>query len=377
MRLTIQVLLTLLLITATAHAQPPQAQERQIAPQDALVSPEVYADRTVTFRIWAPNASEISVIGDWSGEYPDNNTPLEKGADGIWSATLGPLTPNNYLYYFNVDGMTIADPVNPIIKLRARSSASLVLVPGGEPWEFQDVPHGSVEINWHKSKVLDGASRAVYVYLPPGYRDSGTRYPILYLLHGSGDVAAGWTFTGNANYILDNLIAEKRAVPMVVVMTNGHAIPIGAGSPVGAGNSEMFERYLLEEVVPMVEGKYRIARGRQNRAIVGLSMGGGQARQIGFGHLDMFASIGIFSAGGLNVDSLPEEFIDNPERANERLRLLFLGVGVNDSRHEDMKQSSEELTARGIRNVYYETELGHVWPVWRRCLVETASRLFQ
>jgi enterochelin esterase family protein len=369
--------LILLAVSSLLSAQAPAAPARGAQPQDTLVSPEVRADRTVTFRIRAPKASEVTVTGEWMEEYPNANTPLAKGADGVWSVTAGPLVPNNYLYYFNVDGMTIADPVNPVIKLRARTSASLVLVSGGEAWEFKDVPHGSVETLYHKSAVLDGSARQIFVYLPPGYSRSAAKYPILYLLHGSGDVPAGWTWTGNANYILDNLIAEKKAVPMVVIMTNGHAIPQGAPADPNRNNSDLFERYLLKEVMPMVEAKYRIAAGRANRAVVGLSMGGGQAMQAGFGHLDLFASIGIFSSGNPNLDTRYKALLDDPKTTNSRIRLLFIGVGKKDGNYARVKQMSEMFTSRKINNVYYETELAHVWPVWRRCLVETAQRLFK
>jgi enterochelin esterase family protein len=346
---------------------------------DTLLSPEVRPDRTVTFRLRAPKASEATVTGEWMPDFPSNKTALNKGSDGVWSVTVGPLVPNIYLYSFTVDGMTIADPVNPSIKLRARTSASLVLVPGGEDWEFRDVPHGVVNTIWHKSAVLDGAMRQVFVYTPPGYGKSGSRrYPVLYLLHGNMDVAAGWTWTGAANLILDNLIAEKRAVPMIVVMGNGHAVPYGAPAEPGKNNDELFEQYLLKEVEPMVEANYRVAAGRINRAIAGLSMGGVQATQIGLGHLDQFAWVGVFSARAAdNFEARFKGLLDDPKSTNERLKLLFIGVGKTDPGYARVKQFSEMLTAHKIRNVYWETEGAHVWPVWRRCLVETATRLFQ
>jgi len=346
-------------------------------PPDTLLSPEVRPDRTVTFRLRAPKASEVTVTGDWMLDYPSSKTPLTKDSDGVWSVTVGPLVPNIYLYSFTVDGMTIADPVNPTVKLRARTSASLVLVPGGEEWEFRDVPHGVVNVIWHKSAVLEGAMRQVYVYTPPGYgKNTSLRYPVLYLLHGSQDVAAGWTLTGAANLILDNLIAEKRALPMLVVMTNGHAVPYGTPAEPGK-NNELFEQYLLKEVAPLVEANYRVAPGRINRAIAGLSMGGGQATQIGLGHLDLFAW-GVFSSGqAQNLETRYKALLDDPKATNERLKLLFIGVGKTDPGYARVKQFAETLKAHHIANVYWETEGAHVWPVWRRCLVETAVRLFQ
>ena len=271
------------------------------AQQDTLVSPEVHADRTITFRLRAPKATEVAVAGEWTRPDGMPNAPqkLTKGADGVWSTTVGPVDANTYIYVFNVDGMTITDPVNPSVKLRARTNASMVSVPGDMAWEFRDVPHGSIEINVHKSPVLNGAMRQIFVYTPPGYdKNRSQRYPVLYLLHGSNDLAAGWTMAGNANLILDNLQAEKKAVPMIVVMPWGHALPFGARPTEGQpSNNEMYERYLLNDVMPLVEAKYRAAPGRQNRAIMGLSMGGSQALQIAMGHLEQFGSLGVFGSG--------------------------------------------------------------------------------
>src|SRR6187401_2726176 len=211
----------LLLVTVTAaacFAQAPRA--------DSLVSPEVHPDRRVTFRVRAPKAAEASLFGDWMA--PNTQQSLTKDDQGVWSATLGPLEPGLAIYTFTIDGVTTPDPVNPRIKLRARTSASLVDVPGNPPelWQARDVPHGTVGVNWEKSKVC-GDTRAYYVYTPPGYKTGpwSKRYPVLYLLHGNNDTAAGWTDVGKANFILDNLIAEKRAEPMIVVMPFGHAVP--------------------------------------------------------------------------------------------------------------------------------------------------------
>ncbi len=352
----------------------PEARGGIANPPVVTRSPEVGPDRRVTFRLLAPKASEVIL----TGEFMEGSRSLQKDDKGVWSVTVGPLVPNIYLYSFTVDGMTIGDPINPTVKLRARTSASLVLVPGGEAWEFRDVPHGVVNMMWHKSAVLAGAMRQVFVYTPPGYGKSGsTRYPVLYLLHGNQDVAAGWTWTGAANLILDNLIAEKRAVPMIVVMTNGHAVPYGTPAEPGK-NNELFEQYLLKEVEPMVEANYRVAAGRINRAIAGLSMGGGQATQIGLGHLDRYAWVGVFSSGpAQNFETRYKALLDDPKTTNERLKLLFIGVGKTDPGYARVKQFSAMLTAHKIQNVYWETEGAHVWPVWRRCLVETATRLFQ
>ena len=242
----------------------------QTPPPDNLVSPEVQSDRRVTFLVRAPKAAEVSLFGDWM--LPGKLQSMTRDDQGVWSVTVGPLEAGLAIYTFTVDGVTMPDPVNPRIKLRARTSASLADVPGEgtELWRARDVPHGRVELNWEKSQVT-GDTRAYYVYTPPGYdRNRAARYPVLYLLHGNNDTAAGWTDVGKANFILDNLLAEKRAAPMIIVMPWGHAIPYGGSN---SNNTVTFERYVLNEVIPQVAKKYRTARGRDHRAIVGLSMG--------------------------------------------------------------------------------------------------------
>jgi len=345
-----------------------------------LVSPEVHADRTVTFRIEAPKATKVEIAGEWlssnRAETTVNGSAMTKDGKGVWSTTIGPLEPNTYIYSFNVDGMNISDPVNPIVKLRARTSASLVTIPGNQPWEFRDVPHGTVEINYHKSAVLNGATRQVFVYTPPGYdKNASRKYPVLYLLHGSGGMASDWTNAGFANYIEDNLIATNRSVPMIIVMPWGHALPVGAAT---GDNAALFDQYLLKEVMPMIEAKYRVAPGRVNRAIAGLSMGGGETTFTGLGHPELFAYLGFFSHD-MGADSAKYKVLNDSKAAAE-MKTLFWGVGKEDPRDPGMKKLTDSLTALGIKHVFYEdTEgaTGHVWPVWRKCLTEFAPLLFR
>src|SRR5436190_15763424 len=302
---------------------------------------------------------------------------MTRDEQGFWSATTAPLEPGLAIYTFTVDGVTTPDPVNPRIKLRARTSASLVDVPGNPPelWEARDVPHGKVEVNWEKSRVT-GDTRAYHVYTPPGYNPSGwKRYPVLYLLHGNNDTASGWTDVGKANFILDNLLAEKRAVPMIVVMPWGHAVPY-TGSQ--SNNTATFERYLIEEVMPQLEKKYRIARGRENRAIVGLSMGGGHALHIGLSHLDQFSAVAAFSS------AVPRDFetrfrslLDHPDATNKKLNLFWIGCGRQDAAFERNQKLSELLTAHKVRNTFHPTEGLHNFAIWRRYLVEVAPLLFR
>jgi enterochelin esterase family protein len=344
---------------------------------DTLQSPEVLSDRRVILRVRAPRGSEVTVAGEWS--HPAN-TPekLTRDAQGIWSITVGPLEPNIYFYVFNIDGVTVTDPINPLVKLRARTSASVVEIPGGQPWDARDVPHGRVEIHTHASAVLGGASRQVFVYTPPGYdRARGARYPVMYLFHGNNDLAAGWTMAGRAHLILDNFIADRKVVPMIVVMPWGHALPFGTKPPPGQPtNSELFERYLTKEVVPLVEGAYRIAPGRRQRAVVGLSMGGEQALRIGLLHRDQFATIGVFGSGLTRADFEARDFARGLE-AGEKPALVFIGVGKEDGVRPKAQALAEALRAHGIAPIYREVEGGHIYPTWRKLLVELVPLVFR
>ncbi|MBL8176446.1 MAG: esterase [Bryobacterales bacterium] len=363
---------TLLLAAAACFAQNPPA------PADTLVSPEVRPNRTVTFRIHAPRASEVTFFGDWM---PANSREkMTRDAAGVWSVTLGPLPPSVYLYSFNVDGMTIADPVNPRIKLRARTSASMVEVPAETPafWQVRDVPHGDVQINYRKSKALNGETRWIWIYTPPGYEKSNRRYPVLYLFHGSNDTAGGWVLAGHANFILDNLIAEKKAEPMIVVMPYGHAVPFGSPREVQARNVVLYDQYIVEDVIPHVESKYRVAPGKANRAIAGLSMGGGQSIHIGFSHLDLFSAIGAFSA------AVPADFetrfaaaLKDPKSTNAQLKTLWIACGKDDFLIKRNQDFSALLKSRQIRHTFELTEGAHTYTVWRRYLGEFAPLLFR
>ncbi|MGH9657363.1 MAG: alpha/beta hydrolase [Bryobacteraceae bacterium] len=358
-------------IAAQSLAQPPRA--------DTRVSPEVHPDRRVTFRVRAPKASEVTFFGDWMTAGAIQK--MTRDASGVWSVTLGPLEPSVYIYTFAVDGLTIADPVNPRIKLRARTSASLVEVPGDTPafWQPRDVPHGAVEINWHPAKALGGETRWVWIYTPPGYAKENARsYPVLYLFHGSNDIAGGWTLAGHANFILDNLIAENKAVPMIVAMPFGHAVPFGSPREVQATNTARYEEYVLKDVMPMVESKYRVAAGRQNRAIAGLSMGGGQSLAIGLGHLDLFSAVGAFSAAApADIETRFAALLDDAAGTNAKLKLLWIGCGKQDSLIERSQKLSELLAARRIRHTFRATEGAHTYTVWRQYLHEFAPLLFR
>jgi enterochelin esterase-like enzyme len=350
-----------------------------LAQSDSLQSPEVSSDRHITFRIFAPKASEVTLTGDWLGTTPAPQ--LSKDERGVWSVTLGPFEPSIYIYSFNVDGMAIPDPVNPRIKLRARTSASLVEVKDDAPafWEPRDVPHGAVEINWEKSKAIAGETRAIWIYTPPDYAKTTRRYPVLYLLHGSNDTAAGWTMAGNANFVLDNLLAGSKAQPMIVVMPFGHATPFGVPVPQGGvTNDALFEDYLLKDVIPTVEARYRVSPGRDNRAIAGLSMGGGQSLRIGLGHLDLFSAVASFSG------AVPSDFetrfaalLRDSKGTNQKVKTLWIGCGRQDSLFGRSRALTELLTKYQLRYIFHPTDGVHNYTVWRKYLAEYAPLLFR
>ena len=308
---------------------------------------------------------------------------MTKDSDGVWSTTIGPLEPSIYIYWFTVDGLAIADPVNPRVKLRARTSASLVEVPAQTPdfWQPHDVPHGAVTINWQKSQVLN-ETRWVWVYTPPGYQKETKRlYPVLYLFHGSNDTAAGWTMVGYANFVLDNLLTEKKTVPMIVVMPFGHAVPFGSPPEVQAKNTPLFEEYLLQDVIPFVESTYRVAAGRENRAIAGLSMGGGQTLRVVTTHPDQFAYVGVWSAGIFGDATQFEErntaFLGQADKVNELVKLFSISVGDKDFLLAGSRSLSETLSKHGIKNELHVSGGGHTWINWRRYLNEFAPKLFR
>jgi enterochelin esterase family protein len=352
-----------------------QAQRPGDAPP--IVSPEVHADRRVTLRLLAPKAAEVSV----AGELTQGRQAMTRGEKGLWSITVGPLDPEIYTYTFTIDGVTVPDPNNPYLKTGVRGTSSQVEVPGDRPlyYDPRPVPHGVVHVHWYGSKSL-GSLRSVYVYTPPGYESGKGRYPVLYLLHGAGDTESGWVTVGRANVILDNLIAEGKARPMVVVMPFGHAQPsVGLGSTAPANpDRSLFTRDLLEDVMPLVERLYRMSNQPDQRAIAGLSMGGGQALNIGLTRLDAFGWIGAFSSALMRME--PEktfaDLLADPAASNKKLHLLWIACGKQDNLFEANQRFSELLNKREIKHTFLATEGAHQWRVWRRYLNEFAPLLF-
>ncbi len=344
-----------------------------------IVSPEVHADRRVTFRLKAPQASEVVVQGIAGLDA----RPLTRNSEGNWEVTLGPLAPELYSYVFNVDGTVVTDPSNRHVK-KWLSVNSLCEVPGDPPLlhELQNVPHGVVHHHIYSSESAD-AQRGVYVYTPPGYKPDATdRYPLVLLLHGYGDDESAWIEVGRANLIADNLLAQKKIQPMIIAMPYGHPLPIELRTrfdDYSARNLVLMEKDVLQDLLPYLHQCYRIADDPQQSAIVGLSMGGGQSLTIGLKHLDQFAWVGGFSSAAPQGDELDQQFpqlLTDVAETNRRLKLLWIGVGEEDFLLERNQKFIVWLGDKGIEHVYEQTDGGHDWSVWRKYLAEFLPLLF-
>jgi enterochelin esterase-like enzyme len=365
------------------HAQGGPAQG-QASPGASVVSPEVHADRQVTFRIYAPKASEVSITGDWIAQGRGTGGNLTRGEDGVWSITIGPLSPDLYAYTMTVDGVRTLDPRNPQLKLGNSAHENMFDVPGPEAafLENRPVPKGKVHLAWYPSRTL-GVMRSMRVYTPPGYESGDTRYPVFYLLHGGGDNDTGWSSIGRANIIMDNLLADGSARPMIVVMPNG-SMPPAANAAQGAGGGmssaqSRFRDELLNDVIPFVEANYRVLADQENRAIAGLSMGGGQTMAVVPSNLDKFAYVGVWSAGLRDADAFREnnaEFLQ-AERTNSLVKHFEVAVGEIDFAISGSRTLSQVLKDAGITHEYHESEGGHTWINWRRYLHDFAQELFQ
>jgi enterochelin esterase-like enzyme len=358
-----------------------------------IKSPEVTTDGRATFRLRAPNAKEVIVA------MGSTRLPMQKDEQGVWAATTDVLAPNYYTYSFVIDGTTVNDPVNRLLETAFGSARSMFVISGPDPWlPSAGVPRGAVTRHAFRSAVAND-DRDFFVYTPPGYDVRRSRaYPTLYLLHGLGDDAERWLNGGAANVILDNLIAQQKAVPMVIVTTLGYGVSNG---PAGAMVPESIPNYtkiLLTEVMPVVERSYHVGKNRDERGIAGLSMGGAEAVITGLNHLDKFAWIGSFSGAFVmwrsaaepgaptgrgaaqgNSDAMFEKtFPSLTAKVNSSIRMLWLTCGTADGLIGVNRQFKDWLRAKNIRFTEEEADgVGHVWPYWRRNLTEFAQKVFQ
>lgn len=357
-------------------------------------SPEVLPDGRVIFRVLAPKAESVGLQASDILGMAAGGPQFVKAENGVWEATVGPLQPGAYRYTFMIQGVAAVDPRNPSVSESNDNTWSLVYVPGADWMEAARVPHGAVATVHYYSTAL-GRHRRMHVYTPPGYESGSDKYPVFYLLHGVGDCDDSWSSVGRAGFILDNLIAAKKAKPMIVVMPAGHT---SASSSMGFGRGaesmvDAFSQDFNKDLLPYVESHYRVLTDRRSRAIAGLSMGGMQTLSIAIPNLDKYSHIGIFSSGIFgsgsrkSAASTPQTSAPDWEQQNlsvlanaelkKDLRLLWFATGSEDFVLNTTRTSVEMLKKNGFSPVYKETGGGHTWINWREYLREFAPQLFQ
>ena len=338
-----------------------------------VLSPEILPNGGVAFRLQAAKAKEVKVSGQFG---PD--ALMTKDDQGLWSVTVPSVPAGIHEYRFVVDGLSTIDPQNSAVKPQRWPGVSILHLPANPPapWDLQDIPHGILHEHTYKSKALDRWRRIV-VYTPPGSA-SAARLPVLYLAHGYSDNEGTWTVHGKAHWIMDALLAGKKAVPMMVVMMDAHALPPGAAGfgEYGPANSTALCRELSEDILPLVERSYKIAAKPRSRAFAGLSMGGHHALTVAMNHHDQFAWIGAFSSAPPPTNSIAAG-LNGAAAVNRDLKLFWMACGKKDLLFQRNGEFSALLKENGIRHEYVETEGDHSWPVWRRYLAEFAPKLFR
>ncbi|MCC6231858.1 MAG: esterase [Verrucomicrobiales bacterium] len=367
--------LLILGILALSLAGPAPAQTNRPAPID---SPVVHQDRTVTFRVRAPLARKVEL----NGQFLKGNQAMLRDESGVWALTIGPVEPNLYPYHFVVDGTAVADPSNPDQFPNERFKSSLVDIPGTVPslHANQSVPHGELVYGYYESTTLR-RTRPLVVYTPPGYRSGDRKYPVLYLVSGTTDTEETWFRAGRANFILDNLIAQSKAVPMLVVMPYGNMM-MGTPMPSSPQAAEMYQVFsdeLLTGIIPHVEANYRVLADREHRALAGFSRGGGQSLFTAFKNPGLFAWVASYAAY-LTPEVCEQRFpemLAKPDDTNARLRLLWLGVGREDFLYPQARDFNRYLRDRKIRYTELITDGGHTWMNARHYLAETLVLFFR
>ena len=370
-------------ISGIAFSQPPRG--------PFVVSPQVLPDKKVTFRYLAPSAKEVRLGGSQFGA---NQVPMIKDSIGIWSVTVGPVRPDIYPYSFNVDGVTVMDPADKDYFPNERFKASLVDVPGFTPLihSMRDVPHGSVNYEYYPS--VQGTTGSLVIYTPPGYDNNPSKkYPVFYLIGGTTDTEETWFKVGKTNLILDNLIAEGKATPMIIVMPYGNiaariaeqngdskpADPIGRESADAMNRMKSFAEDLTNNVIRYVDKNYRTIANKDNRAIGGFSRGGGQTLRTAFWNMDKFSWICCYSAylPPKEMESSFQSIVADPGKTNKQLRLLWVSVGNEDFLYNDTAEFLNYLSSKKINYKSLITGGGHTWMNTKVFLAETAQLLFK
>ncbi|GAA4471060.1 alpha/beta hydrolase-fold protein [Nibrella saemangeumensis] len=367
---------THLLVAQQAHVNldwNPQKNERNLTPYGAsVISPEVHNDQRVTFRLKAPEAQSVALTGGpmLLALNTKEPIPFQKGADGVWTLTVGPVKPDIYVYRFVINGVTVPDPNNTLTGFADQPGYSNLVVHGSGPayYDARNVPHGAITRHIYHSDVLNG-EREIYVYTPPGY-DPKKKYPVLYLVGGSGELASGWSIDGRANFITDNLLAEGKAVPMIIAMPNNQVVHRSDPNHTDL-TFNLFEQELRKHIVTFVDKHYSTRTDRRSRALAGLSMGGRHTQFVGINKcLDLFSSFGILSAGDLEPEKTSAAFLNDPD-ANKKVDYLFIGQGTGEVTTIGKRTVvlHEALQKHSIKHQYYVGGDGaHDWGTWRHLL---------
>ena len=350
--------------------------------------PKISDDLRVSLLIKAPSADKVQLAGSLLPS-PDP-VDLQKDKDGNWTLITPPVVPGFHYYWFLIDGVRVNDPGCDTYHGWARPTSGIEIPTKGEDFFMpKNVPHGDVREHWYYSDIT-GKWRRAFVYTPAEYEaNCDKKYPILYLLHGSGENERGWSMQGRMSFIMDNLIAAKKASPMVIVMDNGYATAKDTAAykldpSIRNSRSVVLADVYIKEIIPSVESFYRIKPGKENRAMAGLSMGGGQTAYIGFNNEEFFSSLGFFSAGGVTADVLTDPnayngLFSDKASFNSKIKVLWFGAGTEEpsliTRYASLK---EEFEKAGIKATFYESQgTAHEWHTWRRCLYEFAPLLFK
>ena len=358
--------------------------------QRGVVSPVVHDDGSVTFKLLARQADKVSLSGSWMQGW-GASLEMSRNDTGLWSLTIDPIPSEMYTYTYQVDGVRTLDPANGLTVRDGVRNESMFIVKGqrGELYSSNDVPHGTLSKVWYSSPVLK-MNRRMYVYTPPGYADGNQKYPVLYLLHGAGGDEDAWTTLGRTPYILDNLIAAGKALPMIVVMTNGNAWAAAApgDAPAMAAPADRmslagkFEESLVKDVIPFIEKNYRVQTDPGHRAIAGLSMGGGHTMTITNNNPGMFSYVGVMSMGLMTGNRMgnydAEKHKEQIAALKESgLKLYWIGCGKQDFLYEGVVNLRKLYDEQQFKYEYFESEGGHTWPEWRIYLSELAPKLFK
>jgi enterochelin esterase-like enzyme len=336
----------------------------------SISSPQVHSDNTATFKYYSRNAQKVTL----SGEFLASPLAMTKDTGGVWSITVGPVKPDIYPYFFVVDSVQVADPNNAYLFANERFKRSIVDIPGNTPLvhSMQNVPHGKISYRYYKSKTL-GTTRQMLVYTPPGFNANGTKkYPVLYLIHGGSDTEETWTKVGRANLIADNLIAQGKAVPMIIVMPYGNVRP----STVPDG----FTKDVMNDVIPFIEANYPVLTDSKNRAVAGFSVGGGQTLNIGLTNTNKFAYVCAYAPFTQTPEwqkNFGASYAPNAAQVNYQLKLLTISVGTEDFLYESVKQNIAMYEGKGLKVKSYIVPGGHTWMNCKQYLATTLQEIFK